>query len=199
MARSARRPAAETREHVVAVAGDLFYWRGIRGTGVDLVAAEARIAPTTLYRLFSSKDDLVTAYVERAARLYRERFLRVLDDAEPSPQARILAVFDALIVETQPKVCRGCPFQLVLAETPDPHSSARQGAVELKVWVHDQFRRLTGELASQVPIGEPEVLADDLMLVMEGVYGLTGSQAEQRPAVHARSLVERLVKAAALP
>jgi AcrR family transcriptional regulator len=199
MARSARRPAAETREHVVAVASDLFYWRGIRGTGVDLVAAEAGIAPTTLYRLFASKDDLVAAYVERAAGLYRERFLKVLDGAESSPQARILAVFDALIIETQPQLCRGCPFQLVLAETPEPSSSARQGAVELKVWVHDQFRRLTAELAAEVPIGEPEVLADDLMLVMEGVYGLIGSKAEQRPAVHARSLAERLLKAAAAP
>ena len=60
------RSSAQTREHVLAVANDLFYWHGIRATGVDRVAAEAGVAPTTLYRLFASKDDLIAAYIERA-------------------------------------------------------------------------------------------------------------------------------------
>jgi AcrR family transcriptional regulator len=67
-----RRTAAQTREHVLAIANELFYWHGIRATGIDAVAAEAGVAPTTLYRLFASKDDLIAAYVERADRLYRE-------------------------------------------------------------------------------------------------------------------------------
>ena len=67
-----RRPAAETRAHVLDVAHELFYWQGIRATGVDRVAAAAGVAPTTLYRLFACKDDLVAAYVERAAEGYRE-------------------------------------------------------------------------------------------------------------------------------
>ena len=50
-----RRSAAETREHVLGVAQKLFYWHGIRATGIDKVAAEAGVAPTTLYRLFASK------------------------------------------------------------------------------------------------------------------------------------------------
>jgi hypothetical protein len=33
---SPRRPASETREHVLAVAHDLFYTDGIRQTGADL-------------------------------------------------------------------------------------------------------------------------------------------------------------------
>ena len=68
------RSAAATREHVLAVASELFYWNGIRATGIDRVAAEAGVAPTTLYRVFASKDDLIGAYIERADRLYREWF-----------------------------------------------------------------------------------------------------------------------------
>lgn len=59
------RSAADTREHVLEVARELFYWHGIRATGVDRIATEADVSPTTLYRLFTSKDDLVAAYVER--------------------------------------------------------------------------------------------------------------------------------------
>jgi AcrR family transcriptional regulator len=179
---------------VLSVADELFYWRGIRGTGVDVVAAEAQVAPTTLYRLFASKDDLVAAYVERADRRYRARFVKVLDDAGPSPRAKILAIFDALIAETDPELCRGCLFQLVLAETPDKDSPAHQGAVALKVWVREQFGLLTAAL--QPANQAPQVLADDLMLVMEGVYGSMGSLAELRPAERARRLVERLLAVA---
>jgi AcrR family transcriptional regulator len=70
MSRSAgSRSAAQTREHVLGVAHELFYWHGIRATGVDRVAAEAAVAPTTLYRLFASKDDLIAAYIARASLL----------------------------------------------------------------------------------------------------------------------------------
>ena len=67
-----RRSATDTREHILAVAAELFYWEGIHATGVDTVAARAEVAPTTLYRLFASKEDLVTAYVERCSAAYRE-------------------------------------------------------------------------------------------------------------------------------
>ena len=51
--------------------GKLFYWKGIRSTGVDKVASEACVAPTTLYRLFGSKDELVAAYVTHNAEPYK--------------------------------------------------------------------------------------------------------------------------------
>jgi AcrR family transcriptional regulator len=59
-------------EHVLQVAHDLFCWNGIRATGIDKVSGKAAVVPTTLYRLFGSKDDLVAAYVERADQLTRE-------------------------------------------------------------------------------------------------------------------------------
>ena len=71
---------------MLGVAHELFYWHGIRATGVDRVAAEAGVAPTTLYRLFASKDDLVAAYIERAGLLYREWF-----DAAAARAGRIRA------------------------------------------------------------------------------------------------------------
>ena len=85
-----RRPrsAATTRTHVLDVAHELFYWQGIKATGVDAIAKAAEVAPTTLYRLFDSKDDLVGAYVERAAAEYREWFQDALgpaEDALPRP------------------------------------------------------------------------------------------------------------------
>jgi AcrR family transcriptional regulator len=179
---SPRRSGADTREHVLEVAHELFYWRGIRATGVDAVAAEAGVAPTTLYRLFASKDDLVAAYVERASRLYREWF----DDAAGAgagTREHILAVFDALAVQVRPENCRGCPFLMALTEFPEEHLAAHRHAVAVKAWVRRRFAEL----------GAPDDLADDLALVMEGVYASVQALGVDGPARRARRLAEALL------
>src|ERR1700710_2575637 len=117
--RRPRRSAAETREHVLAVATQLFYGDGIRATGVDRVAGEAGVAPTTLYRLFASKDDLVAAYVERAAAGYRELVEEATERAVGTPRDRVLNLFDVQREYVEPDICRGCPFLMALAEYPD--------------------------------------------------------------------------------
>ncbi|MDR0360575.1 MAG: TetR/AcrR family transcriptional regulator [bacterium] len=192
-----RRTAAETREHVLRVARDLFYWEGIRATGVDRVAAAAGVAPTTLYRLFASKDDLVAAYVERESRLYREWFAAALEAGGPDPRARILALFDALSEQVQPDRCRGCPFQMTLAELPEPDLAAHQGAVDTKAWVRSRLEELTAELAqpasASAPAADPAELADQLAVIIEGVYASVASLGAEGPARRARALAERLL------
>ncbi|TWF80092.1 TetR family transcriptional regulator [Pseudonocardia hierapolitana] len=180
-----RRSSAETREHVLEVAHDLFYWQGIRAVGVDRIAAEAGVAPTTLYRLWSSKDDLVAAYVERADRGYREWFDAAT--AHGSPRERILSLFDALAVQTQPDRCRGCPFQMALTEFPDPEVAAHRNAATNKAWV----RARLGELTAGMP--GSEALADQLAVLMEGVYASAQALGAEGPARSARALAEALL------
>ncbi|WP_157734433.1 TetR/AcrR family transcriptional regulator [Frankia sp. AvcI1] len=197
-----RRSAAQTREHVLAVAHELFYWQGIRATGVDTLAAQAGVAPTTLYRLFAAKDDLVAAYVERAGALYRQWFTEAAEAGGTSPRARILAVFDALVEQTRPDRCRGCPFLMALAEIPDPQAPAHRHAVATKAWVRDQFAAMTAALAA--PGADPTApgadstsdsreLADQLVLIMEGVYASVAALGADGPARHARDLVRILL------
>jgi AcrR family transcriptional regulator len=194
-----RRTAAQTREHVLAVAHELFYWHGIRATGVDAIAAEADVAPTTLYRLFASKDDLIAAYIERADRLYREWMTEATAPGVGSPRERILALFDALDEQVQPQRCRGCPFLMALAEFPDPQLPAHAGAVATKAWVHGRLRELTDALAAAEPIGDPGVLADQLAVVVEGVYASAQALGAAGPARRARAIAETLMDAARPP
>ena len=126
---------------MLEVANELFYWNGIRATGVDRVAAEAEVAPTTLYRLFASKDDLIGAYLQRAGRLYREWFDAAALDGGPHPRDRILALFDALAEQVRPHQCRGCPFLMALAEFPDPAHPAHRHAVNWRVRSRSRTRR----------------------------------------------------------
>jgi AcrR family transcriptional regulator len=175
---------------VLEVAHQLFYWRGIRATGVDLIAAEAGVAATSLYRVFSGKDDLVAAYLRRAGEGYREWFEAAVAAGGSSPRDRILAVFDALTEQTRPVQCRGCPFLMALAEFPEPEHPARVAALEIKAWV----RRRWGELAEELtPSGAADELGDHLALLMEGVYASTQAHGHLGPARRARSLAAALL------
>jgi AcrR family transcriptional regulator len=197
-----RRPAAETRAHVLDVAHELFYWAGIRATGVDRVAAEAGIAPTALYRLFPSKDALVAAYVERAEQRYLEWFDAVTADDGRSPGERIVALFESLAEQVRPDRCRGCPFLMALTEFPDAGADAHRSSVRVKAWVRGRFRRLSREHAaprrrSAADSGavDPPSLADHLTLLFEGVYASVQALGSNGPAKRATALAADLVGA----
>ena len=55
------------RERILSAASELFYRHGIRAVGVDAVAEAAETNKMTLYRHFSSKDELVAEYLQRLA------------------------------------------------------------------------------------------------------------------------------------
>lgn len=191
-----RRRAADSREHVLSVAAELFYWEGIRATGVDTVARSAGVAPTTLYRLFASKDDLVAAYVERCSAAYRERLTAASAPSAGTARQRILAVFEAFTDEVLSKSCRGCPFLMVLAEFPDPNSAPHVGAVAHKTWLRALFRDLVRALAKEIPLRQPTKLADRLALIAEGMYASVQALGASAPARQGRACAEILLDAA---
>ncbi len=188
-----RRSAAQTREHVLAVAAELFYRDGIRATGVDVVAARAEVAPTTLYRLFASKDDLVAAYVERCSAAYRERLSAASAPTAGTARERIMAVVDAFVEEGLSDACRGCPFLMVLAEFPDHRSPAHMQAVAHKTWLRALFHELVHELAREVPVSDPTGVADQLALVAEGIYGSVQALGASGPARRGRDCARALI------
>ena len=189
-----RRPASETRELLLDAAEELFYWHGITATGVDRIAAEAGVAPTTLYRLFGSKDALIAAYVDRYAAGYRAWVASMTTDPTLSPRDRILALFDGLLANTGPEAFRGCPFLMALAECPDPASAAHASAAAVKAWVRGTLL----DLARELPAGTraPEVVADQLALVVEGLYASTAALGTDGPARRARELAALVLDAA---
>lgn len=192
-----RRSSAETREHVLAVAHELFYWDGIHATGVDRVAMRAEVAPTTLYRLFASKEGLVAAYVQRCAQRYRDLLSAATAPLMGTPRERILAAFDAFAEEAlQPELCRGCPFLMALSEFPDPRSPVHVAAVAHKAWVRDLFRVLADELAQTTSVEDPGMLAEQLTLIEEGVYGSVQALGATGPATQGRACAEALIEAA---
>jgi AcrR family transcriptional regulator len=183
-----RRTAAETRELILEVASRLFYWQGIRATGVDKIATEAGVSTNVLYRAFATKDDLVAAYIARSREQAQARFDAAIEAAS-GPRAGILAMFDALAEDIRPEVFRGCACMMTLAEFPDETLPAHQGAVGAKVWVRARF----GELAEQLRVERPEVLADQLSIIWEGTNSTAQAMGADGPPASTRALVTAIL------
>ncbi|WP_367128533.1 TetR/AcrR family transcriptional regulator [Saccharothrix sp. HUAS TT1] len=171
---------------MLGVAEGLFSRNGIRATGVDLVAAEAGVAPTTLYRLFSSKDGLVGAYVERADQEFRAMYTEVIAAAGPEPRDQVLALFDFVYAQISSERFRGCALLRTLAEFRDPELPGHRNAMAAKAWI----RQSIGDLTDRLGVEHPAELADHLTLVLEGLYASGQSLGRVGPAKRARRLAE---------
>ena len=82
---------------------------------------------------------------------------------------------------------------MALAEFPDPAHPAHRAAVAMKAWVRQRFGQLTAQLARDGRTARPELLADQISLVMEGTYASAQALTAAGPARHARTVVESLL------
>jgi AcrR family transcriptional regulator len=123
MARRSLNPHTPAGERILATAGELFYERGIRGVGVDLIADQAGVTKKTLYDRFGSKDALVAAYLTRRHERWEAWFEERLaargagrDEAGLAPGAgRVLAALE-IAGEWADANTRGCAFVNAHAE-----------------------------------------------------------------------------------
>ena len=81
-------PLTEAGTRLLEAASELFYDRGVRAVGVDLIAETAGTTKKTLYDRFGSKDALVALYLLRRAHRWREYLLARLADAAPTAGRR---------------------------------------------------------------------------------------------------------------
>ncbi len=172
---------------VLDVASRLFYDRGIRAVGVDTIAATAQVTKKTIYDQFRSKDALITAYLERRDRWYRDwvtDWITKNPDTDP-----LLAVFDALghwMDEVGP---RGCAFVNAYAELADPDHPAHRIARDHKTWLRDYL----AELATGAGQPDPTTLAARLLTLHEGAIVLYSAGADPTAADTARGAAAALL------
>src|SRR5919201_4132216 len=84
----------DARERILATASELFYRRGVRAVGVDLVVEEAGVAKTSLYRHFRTKDELIAAFLAREDEDFWATWDRVAERHHDDPSGELEAHFD---------------------------------------------------------------------------------------------------------
>jgi AcrR family transcriptional regulator len=157
-----RRPSA-ARERILATADRLFYNEGIHAVGIQRVIAESSVTRVTLYRHFPSKDDLISAYLERRAEYDRAQVGGIIEAHPNDPRQALTELATALTRDDFGAVRRGCPFINASAEFTGTHTS-RQHAHEIRVWVTDRVEELLRRLGHR----DPRATAAQLMMVRTG-------------------------------
>ena len=152
------------RARILAAAGDLFYRHGIRAVGVEAVAEAAHTNKMTLYRHFASKDELVAEYLRQAAQV-ADAAWSVLEQAHPGDALGLLRDWlREMAAHVADSGGRGCPLVNAAIELPEKSHPARRVIEEYKV---AERRRLVA-LCGAAGLGEAELLADELYLLLEG-------------------------------
>jgi AcrR family transcriptional regulator len=163
----------------------LFHRDGFRAVGIDTIIAGAGVAKMSLYRHFPSKDDLIVAYLEQSNRQFWEWLdgaVAHLDD----PKAKLVGMFEAIEKLATSPECLGCTFQGTAAEFPDRDHPGHQVALAHKRMVQDRFAQLAGEAG----LRDPEKLADQLLLLMDGAWVAARVYGPDNPA-HGLSIASR--------
>jgi AcrR family transcriptional regulator len=157
---------ADVRDRILDTASDLFYRRGVRAVGVDLVVERAGVAKASLYRHFRTKDDLVAAFLERED----HDFWRTWDGVASLHAADAAAELQAHLAWIGERAgrpnYRGCPQLNVAAEFPDAEHPARLVATAHK---RELRRRLT-DIATRLGADRPDELGGQLAVLVNGAF-----------------------------
>ncbi len=158
--------ASEVRDRILETASALFYSQGVRAVGVDLVALQANVAKTSLYRHFRTKDDLVAAFLQREDEDFWQCWERVAQRHADDAMAELDAHFHWIGERVERPNYRGCPQINVAAEFPEQDHPARKVALAHKLELR---RRLKG-IAERLEAKRPDELAGQLALFINGAF-----------------------------
>ena len=153
-------------ERILETAGELFYQEGIRAIGVDEIVARAGVTKPSLYRSYSSKDELAADYLRRHSAERRKAFDEAMAEIPGDLRGSFRKWLKALSQKAAGPNYRGCGNSNAAVEYPERDHPARKVAAENKRLFLIRLRALAKAMGAR----QPEVLADALLLVIEGTY-----------------------------
>jgi AcrR family transcriptional regulator len=165
------------RGRLLSAATRLFCKNGINATGIDAIISEAGTAKTTLYKLFGSKTNLVHVVLETEGKLWREWFIGAIESGGGSAQSKLTRIFPALKDWFRQERFYGCPFINAVGEHDKDQKQLRAIAMRHKKVVLAYIEKLASEMGA----AEPEVLAHQLALLMDGA--IVAAMVSRDPAV----------------
>ncbi len=183
--------ARSRREELVETALEIFQREGFHATGIDRILAAASVAKRTLYHHFRSKDELIIAALRLGDERFRNDFMKRLE-GRAAPADALFAIFDVLAELQERKEFRGCAFINACAEYGDRDSPIHSLAAEHKRLILAYVRKLAEDAGAR----DPEGLARQICILMDGVIVTAQVSGDMDAARSARDAAELLVREA---
>ncbi len=176
------------RDRIVEAARDLFRRRGIRGTGVDAIADAADSNKMTLYRHFSSKDDLIVECLRQAG-MEMDGFWRELEDTYPGDGLGQLRAWIRRIAEHLDGDTCQCEMMSAAAQLTDEEHPGRE---VIRLFKEAQRDRVV-ELCRRAGVADAELLADTLLLLIEGARAAQQSSGAEGPSARFAEIADAAI------
>jgi len=183
-----RKPA---RQRILETAAEMFYRDGIRAVGIDAIIARSGVAKMSLYRNFPSKDALVTVWLQDRNAFFWRRWDKAEASRAGEPRAQLEAVLDMVAATASHPKWRGCPFLNTGTEFPEAGHPARAVILANKRAVRERLRALAAAAGAR----DPELLAQQLQLLIDGAYVIGQSLGPDGPAGTVASAGRALIAA----
>lgn len=142
----------------------LFDQYGYHGTGIDLIAEQAQVSKKTMYRHFRSKEELILAALRHYDGIFRNDFMKNVNQTADTPYQRLLNIFDVAHDWFSSNKFHGCMFINAVGEYSEPNSSIREACIEFKRLMLSYIE----ELAKQSGAQDPHKIASAIAILLEG-------------------------------
>ncbi len=156
----------DVRQRILDTASTLFYQRGVRAVGVDLVVQEAAVAKTSLYRYFPTKDDLIVAFLEREDIDFWAQWDSVAEQHTVDAYGELVAHMRWIGERLARSNYRGCPQINVAAEFAEQDHPARQVSQRHMQALRSRLQRIAKRLGAP----KPDQLAAQLAVLINGTF-----------------------------
>ena len=176
------------RERILAGAREVYYRRGINATGVTELSAEASVSKRTLYQQFTSKDEVITAYLSDLAADPGYVANAVLRRQDLAPRARLLELYATLAEGRRP--LRGCPFVNAAVELADPQHPGRRVIATYK----EEFAERLSAVAREAGARGADRVGPQLALLYDGAAARVMLFDSPEPASEAQALAAALLR-----
>lgn len=180
---------ADKRQQLIDTAIALFNEHGFHAVGIDRIASEARVSKKTMYHHFRSKEELILAALRQQDGMFRNQFMKNVEATAADAHNRLLAVFDVAHQWFQSDDFFGCMFINAVGEYGEPSHAIREVCKEFK----RLMRRYLVELATEVGAADPDGLADELALLLEGSIVTAQVSGNPRSAEVAKNAAKVLI------
>lgn len=170
-------PGLPPRQRIVVAARELFYRHGIRAVGVEAIAEAAGTNKMTLYRHFPSKDELVAECLRQLGQEMEATWDELAAAHPGDARAQLVAWLGRVAGRLRDPQDRGCALVNAAIELPEKDHPARQVIEAVKASV----RRRLVKLCADAGLSQPDMLADELILLVEGARVCAQSMGPQGP------------------
>ncbi len=178
------------KERIIETASRLFYFEGYNQTGINQIIEEAGVAKSSMYQSFRSKEEIAVEYLQRRHKMWMGNLSDFVSDKK-SGNEKIIGALAYIKDWLEDVEYRGCGFQNIITDLPKSQNSIADQVLlhknELLDWLRQELKE------ENYNIEELDILAKEIMVIIEGAIILAQIQKNSWPVNSAENTLKKLL------